>query len=56
MAAKIKTWLSPPVFENDAEKTRMAGLLNLILWAFMAALVLPIEIFWRYSRQVGIGD
>ena len=30
-------FLSPPIFEEDVEKTRIAGILNVILWAILVA-------------------
>lgn len=35
MWENIKRWLSPPVFVGDEEKTRVAALLNAILWIFI---------------------
>ncbi len=35
----IKRWLSPPVFAGDEEKTRVAALLNAILWIFVSICV-----------------
>lgn len=41
MPTWIKRWFQSPVFE-DEEKTRVAGMLNVILWAVIATLILRI--------------
>ena len=38
MLEKIRKFVAPPVFENDEEKTRVAALLNTILWSQLALL------------------
>ena len=53
----IRRWLSPPVFDRDEDKTRVAALLNIILWVFMIAAVLygtlaPIEPEMKYRRAI----
>ena len=35
MLTNIRRWLAPPVFEGDEEKSRVATLLNIILWTFI---------------------
>ncbi|HJR80989.1 MAG TPA: GAF domain-containing protein [Anaerolineales bacterium] len=39
MLARIRKFVAPPVFENDEEKTRVAALLNTILWSQLGVLV-----------------
>lgn len=48
MLDRIRQWIKSPVFEGDEEKTRVAALLNSILWFFIAAaslygIIAPIE-------------
>jgi uncharacterized membrane protein len=48
MLTLIRRWVSPPVFEGDEEKTRIAALLNVILLVFIVAaslygILAPIE-------------
>ena len=48
MLTVVRQWLSPPVFDGDEDKTRVAALLNIILWVFIIAAILygilaPIE-------------
>lgn len=38
MLAKIRKFISPPVFENDEDKTRVAAMLNTILWSLLGVL------------------
>jgi signal transduction histidine kinase len=57
MWTRIRQWLAPPVFAGDAEKSRTATLLNLILWTFiLAALVYgflaPIEPEAKLGRAI----
>jgi signal transduction histidine kinase len=57
MLISIRLWLSPPVFEGDEDKTRIAALLNSILWIFIAAASLygifaPIEPELRSRRAL----
>jgi signal transduction histidine kinase len=35
MLTNIRRWLASPIFEGDEEKSRVAALLNVILWAFI---------------------
>lgn len=35
MLTNIRRWLAPPVFKGDEEKSRVATLLNIILWTFI---------------------
>ena len=45
MWKNIKRWLSPPIFAGDEEKTRVAALLNAILWIFLAICVAALPLF-----------
>jgi methyl-accepting chemotaxis protein len=48
---KIRELTAPPSFEHDAEKTRKAGLLNSILWAMLAILLVMLPFMTVLSRQ-----
>ena len=37
MLSNIRRWVAPPIFTGDEERSRTAGLLNLILWTFVIA-------------------
>ena len=37
----LKRFFAPPIFEDDEEKTRIAGLLNTILWTQLFVTVIP---------------
>src|SRR5215216_1038871 len=55
MLTNIRRWLAPPVFVGDEEKSRVASLLNLILWTFILAALIyavfaPIEPDMRWRR------
>lgn len=39
MLEKIRKFVAPPVFENDEDKTRVAAMLNTILWSQLGILV-----------------
>src|ERR687889_472113 len=39
MLARIRKLIAPPVFENDEEKTRVAAMLNTILWSQLVLMV-----------------
>ena len=39
MLARIRKFIAPPVFENDEDKTRIAAMLNTILWSQLVLLV-----------------
>ena len=39
MLIKIRRFIVPPVFENDEDKTRVAAMLNTILWSQLGVLV-----------------
>jgi signal transduction histidine kinase len=57
MLTLIRRWVSPPVFEGDEEKTRIAALLNVILLVFIVAaslygILAPIEPEMRYRRAI----
>ena len=48
MVTNIRRWFSPPIFEKNEEKTRVAALLNTIIFMFIASAILygvfsPIE-------------
>ena len=48
MFNSIRNWIKPPVYPGDEDKTRVAALLNSILWIFIAAaslygILAPIE-------------
>lgn len=51
----LQSWINPPVFEGEEDKTRAANLLNVILWVFIFAsaaygLFAPIETVMRWRR------
>lgn len=57
MLTFIRRWISPPVFEGDEDRTRVAALLNVILWVFMVAaslygILAPIQPEMRYRRAI----
>jgi len=57
MLSRIRQWFSYPVFEGDEDKTRVAALLNAILWFFTASAILygifaPIAPEMMYRRAV----
>lgn len=60
MIARIRQWLRPPVFAQDEDQTRIAALLNIIIWSFILAagsygLLAPIAPEMRYRRLIIIG-
>jgi PAS domain S-box-containing protein len=46
MITRLKSWLSPPVFPADEEKTRVAGVLHTLLLAILAGLGTFIVFIW----------
>ncbi|MBK9926194.1 MAG: GHKL domain-containing protein [Anaerolineales bacterium] len=57
MLKKLREWASNPSFEGDEHKTRLAGLLNTILWIFILTssiygLFAPIESALRIQRII----
>jgi signal transduction histidine kinase len=57
MLTFFRQWFSPPVFDGDEDKTRVAALLNVLLWLFIVAaalygLLAPIEPEMRYRRAI----
>ena len=57
MLSRIRQWFSHPVFAEDEDKTRIAALLNVIIWVFIAAaalygLLAPIDPAMRYRRAI----
>lgn len=57
MLTLVRRWLAPPVFDGDEDKTRIAALLNVILWVFTVAATLygilaPIEPEMRFRRAI----
>jgi signal transduction histidine kinase len=57
MLTLVRRWLAPPVFDGDEDKTRIAALLNVILWVFMVAaslygILAPLEPEMRYRRAI----
>jgi signal transduction histidine kinase len=59
MIERIRQWLWPPVFD-DEDQTRIAALLNIIVWVFFIAaglygLLAPIAPEMRYRRLIIIG-
>jgi len=57
MLSRIRQWFSHPVFAEDEDKTRIAALLNVIIWIFIAAaalygLLAPIDPAMRYRRAI----
>src|SRR5262245_27972906 len=60
MLTFIRRWASPPVFDEDEDKARVAALLNTILWVFIVAATLygvfaPIAPEMMYRRVIIIG-
>ena len=57
MLAQIRQWFFPPFFAGDEDKTRVAALLNVIVWIFIIVaalygLLAPIEPEMRYRRAI----
>jgi len=57
MLSRIRQWFSYPVFTEDEDKTRVAALLNVIIWIFITAaalygLLAPIDPAMRYRRAI----
>ena len=57
MSTFFRQCFSPPVFDGDEDKTRVAALLNVLLWLFIVAaalygLLAPIEPEMRYRRAI----
>src|SRR5260221_2161289 len=57
MFIHIRQWFSPPIFAEDEDKTRVAALLNTILWFFIISASLygvfaPIEPEMMYRRAI----
>ena len=57
MLIRIRAWVLPPTFKQDEDKTRIAALLNSILWFFIAAaglygLFAPIQAEMIHRRAV----
>jgi signal transduction histidine kinase len=57
MFTRIRHWLLPPTFEGDEDKTRVAALLNAILWFFIVSASLygvfaPIAPEMMYRRAI----
>ena len=57
MLSRIRQWFSHPVYAEDDDKTRIAALLNVIIWIFIAAassygLLAPIDPAMRYRRAI----
>src|SRR5215510_645870 len=55
MLENIRKWIAHPTFDGDEDKSRAAGLLNIILWVFIIGALLygifaPIEPEVRYRR------
>jgi putative methionine-R-sulfoxide reductase with GAF domain len=54
MLARIRKMVAPPVFENDSDKTRIAALLNTILWSqlvLLAAINILFSVVGLVSEQ-----
>ena len=56
MSTFFRQWFSPPVFDGDEDKTRVAALLNVLLWLFIVSAALyglfaPIEPEMLLSRR-----
>src|SRR4030095_303318 len=57
MLTVIRQWFSPPVFDGDEDKTRIAALLNMILWFFIVSaslygILAPIAPEMMYRRAI----
>ena len=57
MVTRIRKWLAPPIFERDEDTTRIAALLNSILWicilaASLYGILAPIEPQMRSRRLI----
>jgi len=60
MTARLKQLSAPPVFANDEDKTRIASILNVVLWSLLAAtlayaFLAPIDptLVWRRVFIIG---
>lgn len=49
MLERIRKFVAPPIFENDEDKTRIAALLNMILWSQLGVLVVINILFGAVS-------
>jgi GAF domain-containing protein len=56
MLTRIRGLLAPPIFEGDQDKTRVASLLNVVLWAMMAitAFSAIALLFLATELQIGV--
>ena len=55
---RIKTFLKAPVFKDDEEKTRLAGLLNIVIWFYLGLLLvvaLAMPLFQNGNMLLGVG-
>jgi GAF domain-containing protein len=46
MIAKARSWLAPPVFPEDPERTRLAGVLNPVAWIALAITLILLPALW----------
>src|SRR5687768_12885526 len=53
MLERIRKIIAPPVFENDEDKTRVAGMLNTILWSQLILMVVINILFGFVSLLTG---
>lgn len=53
MLERIRKFIAPPVFENDEDKTRVAGMLNTILWSQLILMVIINILFGFVSLLTG---
>jgi signal transduction histidine kinase len=54
MLTPLKRWFRPPRFPDDEDKTRIAGMLHIILLVLLGALV--VAILWAVTGRVSITD
>ena len=53
MLQRIRKFIAPPVFEDDEDKTRVAGMLNTILWSQLILMVIINILFGAVSLLTG---
>ncbi len=53
MLARIRKFVAPPVFETDEEKTRVAAMLNTILWSQLVLMVVINILFGAVTLLTG---
>ncbi len=56
MLEKVKTWLAPPVFPSDEDKTRKAWVLSVLLTSILKiAIPIIFAIFFILVQKIGVG-